>query len=181
MRLQDLVGKVAIRRAETVRGDALFYNEPCYVMACENSKALVCALEDTETCVAGRSYNLGLEYFDDEWVEYGSLLNSACTVKAQMVRKILNLMGIIADEDSILTLCRAVSYKQIYDELRGQLDIDKFIYALEPTYDIFDSADSDDSQATSVSDNNNNTSAEGTSWNDFMPKKPTFRGFIRRG
>lgn len=180
MRIHELIGKVAIRRAETSRGNALFYNEPCLLLACDSSKAIACALEDSELCVAGRNYNLGMDFFDDDWVEYGSLLNAACTVRAQMVRKILDIMGITADEDSILTLCRAVSYKKIYDELRGQLNLDSLIYALEPTYDIFDSSDSDASASTSASENQN-TDAEGTAWNDFMPKRPKLRGFIRRG
>lgn len=185
MRLQDLVGKVIIRRAVTTRGGELCLNEPCLLLSLNNSKAILCALEDSQDYVAGKTITLGLEYFDNEWVEYGPLINSANVVRAQLVRKILDIMGIQADEDSILTLCRAITIKQIYDELNEQLSLNSIIYALNPSSSLIKDESEQEVNADepiSLFDDEDDSSASGAAQPqpvDTPALQP--RGFIRRG
>ena len=182
MRVSDLVGKLVLRRSETIRGGQMFLTEPCLVLSynARFNNCVVCLLEANGAYEAGVPITLPADYMDGEWFEYGPVINSACQTKAQLIQMILTLLGIQADKDSLRVLCKAVSYKQLYNEIIDQLDLK----------DIINSVESCESEAAAMAATANVGAPQEsgtTTWGNLMNNnnnnsKPRFgAGFVRRG
>lgn len=177
MRVSDLVGKLALRRSETIKGGQMFLTEPVLILSYDARYNIgcVCLLESNGIYDAGVPVNLSADYMDGEWLEYGPIINSACQTKAQLIQMVLSILGIQADTASLRSLCKATAYKQLYSEIVDQLDLK----------DIIDSLSSAE---PSVEEPPTSTGApqksETTTWGNLMNNgaKPRFgSGFVRRG
>lgn len=169
MHIFDLIGKVAIRGTNTIRGGSLFQYNPVLILSCEDNKALVCTLDEGDDYAAGETICLGAEYFDNAWLEYGVLINSAVQTKAQVIAKMLTVLGIQADTDSLKTLCRAITYKDLFSEIEDQLDLKDLVNALSIDNNASKGTLADNAKPPEV-DNNN-------AWNGLTSPNT----FIKRG
>ena len=170
MHIYDLVGKVAIRTTHTLRGKTLFQYNPVLILACEGDKAMVCTLEDGEGYSAGETVCLPADYLDNAWQEFGVLVNQAVQTKAQIISKMLIIMGIQADSESIKQLCLAVTYKDLFSAIEDQLELSDIINALSVTdKELSQGTLADNSQPPDVGENN--------AWNELTGQKT----FVKRG
>lgn len=176
MRVSELVGKLALRRSETIKGGQMFLTEPVLILSYDARYNIgcVCLLESNGTYEAGVPINLSADYMDGEWLDYGPLVNTACQTKAQLIQMILSILGIQADSASLRVLCKATAYKQLYAEISDQLDLKDIINSLSTT-DV-----SQEEPAPRVGAPQN---SETTTWGNLMNNnpKPSFgAGFVRR-
>ena len=130
MRLEALVGKMAVRREETSMGGKLFICEPAFVLSYVHGVALVSVLDPLSSFEVGTTITLSDDYLDDLWIDYGSMLNGACNTKAQVITQMLAMLGIVADKQSMKALCRAVTYKQMLQEISDALEIGDLLHAM---------------------------------------------------
>lgn len=170
MHIYDLIGKVAIRTTNTVRGSDRFQYNPVLILACEGNKAMICTLEEGDGYSAGETVCLAADYLDNAWQEFGVLINSAVQTKAQIVAKMLMIMGIQADKESIQQLCLAVTYKDLFNTIEDQLELKDIINALRSSdNEITQETLADNAQPPEVNDNN--------TWNGLAGHK----SFVKRG
>lgn len=133
MNIENLVGKVAIRTAQTVYGGSLFLCEPVLVLSATSTRAQVCTLQPSDIYDAGVTVCLQPDYMDSSWIEYGPLFNQSVQTKAQVIAMMLNILGITADKSSLRLLCQAISFKQLFSTIEDQLDLTDIINALRET------------------------------------------------
>lgn len=137
LRLEALVGRLAVRRVETALGGNLFLCEPVFVLSYAQGIAIVSMVDTTSSFDVGTIITLPDDYLDDAWLDYGSVVNAACVTKAQVIVQLLSILGIVADKQSLKALCKAVTYKQLLSEISSSLDLDDLLYAMsEDTHTV---------------------------------------------
>lgn len=130
MQLKDLVGRIAVRANESSLRGRLFLFEPVLVLSCTNNVVTICPVQDTEYFAAGTTMVIPDEYLDDWWMDYGDMLNIACNTKTQVLKRLLDMIGIEADQDSLYALCQCVTYKQFLSQLSEDLGITELLHIM---------------------------------------------------
>lgn len=130
MRLEALIGRLAVRRVETALGGNLFLCEPVFVLSYAQGIALVSMVDTMSSFDVGTIITLPDDYLDDAWLDYGSVVNAACVTKAQVITQLLAVLGIVADKQSLQSLCKAITYKQLLSEISESLELDDLLYAM---------------------------------------------------
>ena len=131
MKLNDLVGHLAIRSCHTQYGKTDFINQPVFILSCADGTALGCLLDDTDRYTAGMTVVISGDYLDNNWLDFGGLLTQASQTRAQGIVQILHLLGIDADMESVTLLCKATAFKQIFSEIEEQLELSDIINAMQ--------------------------------------------------
>ena len=133
MRIESLVGFLAIRTAPTANGDESYLTEPLLVLSARGNKVIASPVTQQGLEEYGTPVTLGKYMLDDNWVNYGDILNEACQTKAQLIRKLLTILGIACDDGDLLRLCKAVTFNQLLYEIADDLELRELLKLMEET------------------------------------------------
>lgn len=163
MTLQELVGRLAIRNKPTVCDNQLFLHEPVFVLTADSHSAMVSVLNDTEIYDSGTTLVLPEDYLDNNWSDFGTVVNKACETKTQVLTLLLSMLGLTATEQELFRLSQVLTFKQLLSELTevSDTDLDRFVCVQQ------------DNSVTEPWESND--TMQGTTWS---PKR---NGFVRRG
>ncbi|MBO5001598.1 MAG: hypothetical protein J6C66_02730 [Prevotella sp.] len=122
-----------MRLAETARfGQEALYS-PVMILSVEPDLIVACSLTEANGHSAGEYINMGKDYFDIQWIDYGEVVSKACQTKAQAMQRLLAIMGIAADEETLMHLCEATSLKQLLGDITEGLGVTELYNLLSNT------------------------------------------------
>lgn len=124
MLLSELVGHLAIRTMPVSEENDLFTDQPVLILSTGTACALVILLSETGEYESGTTLTLPAEFMDDNWADFGEIVDRACQTKAQILKLLADLLGLNATEQDLFRLSQVLSYKQLLSELSGLSDID---------------------------------------------------------
>lgn len=128
MQLDELIGHLAIRTMPVSEDNDLFTDQPVLVLSTGTAKNVPCAiiilLSETGEYESGTTLTLSAEFMDDNWADFGEIVNKACQTKAQILKLLVNLLGLNATEQELFKLSQVLSYKQLLCELSDLSDAD---------------------------------------------------------
>lgn len=124
MQLDELIGRLAIRTMPVSEDNDLFTDQPILVLSTGTSCALVTLLSETGDYESGTTLTLPAEFMDDNWADFGEIVNKACQTKAQILKLLVNLLGLNATEQELFKLSQVLSYKQLLCGLSDLSDTD---------------------------------------------------------
>lgn len=138
MRLDELIGHLAIRTMPVSEDNDLFTDQPILVLSTGTACALVTLLSETGDYESGTTLTLPAEFMDDNWADFGEIVNKACQTKAQILKLLVNLLGLNATEQELFKLSQVLSYKQLLCELSDLSDTDllSFLSDEEPAQPV---------------------------------------------
>lgn len=124
MRLDELIGHLAIRTMPVSEDNDLFTDQPVLMLSTGTACALVTLLSETGDYESGTTLTLPAEFMDGNWADFGEIVNKACQTKAQILKLLVNLLGLNATEQELFKLSQVLSYKQLLCELSDLSDTD---------------------------------------------------------
>lgn len=138
MRLDELIGHLAIRTMPVSEDNDLFTDQPILVLSTGTACALVTLLSEMGDYESGTTLTLPAEFMDDNWADFGEIVNKACQTKAQILKLLVNLLGLNATEQELFKLSQVLSYKQLLCELSDLSDTDllSFLSDEEPAQPV---------------------------------------------
>lgn len=142
MQLDELIGHLAIRTMPVSEDNDLFTDQPVLVLSTGTAKNVPCAiiilLSEMGDYESGTTLTLPAEFMDDNWAGFGEIVNKACQTKAQILKLLVNLLGLNATEQELFKLSQVLSYKQLLCELSDLSDTDllSFLSDEEPAQPV---------------------------------------------
>lgn len=138
MQLDELIGHLAIRTMPVSEDNDLFTDQPILVLSTGTACALVTLLSEMGDYESDTTLTLPAEFMDDNWADFGEIVNKACQTKAQILKLLVNLLGLNATEQELFKLSQVLSYKQLLCELSDLSDTDllSFLSDEEPAQPV---------------------------------------------